>query len=746
MFFSVSNHSPTIEAKAVTLIEKPWEYKMVARVTQQIRHDKNNRQSWYQDPETRHCFYSGVEGINPNIRVSAENPPHMLHAIIADYDTVLSDERIDEAIVNLKVKPAWVEKSFSGHCRLVWPLVRPLPVDSMEFFKYVMAQANEWLELETLPMLDVSAMTTATRYYCNGCEWRATGHPDVTARQMQSFYVDCGAKFSYRPVGLDGTIPLDKVEEALKKRYPSFNWPSDFAVKSQGPSFWIEGSTSPLSAIVKDGGMFSYAAHASKPFHSWSDLLGEGFSSEYSKSAIAAATEGIFTDGKEFYHNFTGSYKFDSMVMLKTILKVNRGVTEKAGPDGKSMMDKVLTHVGTYGRVDAIAPHAFYPTGLLHLSHGRKELNIYSGKMIEPATEGTQKWGPQGNFPFWSAVLDHLFDPHDIQLAHFLASYSYAYNSALAHAPLPGQLSIFAGERGNGKTLVNRELIGYSYGGYADCSRFLIKGEDFTAHLFEYGYWVCDDETSGDNERAQQRIRTAMKTIVANSTQTYHKKFGLPSQVKFEGRVGITANLDYLSTRVISVDGHALDKLNLYRCNQVPDSFKFPTRPEIRRIRDAETPYFLRFLADYKVPDFLGTNTRFGLDSFQETSLLQNVQQTSASAPFCELLIVALEHYFQANPEASVWKGPVTEVQRLIQTDPGRQFQFDHSSLNLNAVHRALERVEREKLLECSRETGRHNFRLYVFKRPAELPAPQPPQPPQSTPDAPLPFNPFEKK
>src|SRR6266850_539626 len=89
----------------------PWEFTPTETLTEQIRKDKQSRQEWYQSVSTQHCFYTVVEGANPNQRISKDNPPRLIHGFAADYDVKIPKARIDEVIAAMKIKPAYVEKS-----------------------------------------------------------------------------------------------------------------------------------------------------------------------------------------------------------------------------------------------------------------------------------------------------------------------------------------------------------------------------------------------------------------------------------------------------------------------------------------------------------------------------------------------------------------------------------------------------------------------------------------------------------
>src|SRR5258705_13069906 len=63
----------------------PWDFKPTQMPSEKICKDKEERQLWYRTKSTEWNFYSGIEPANPNQRISKDNPPKFIHALVADY-------------------------------------------------------------------------------------------------------------------------------------------------------------------------------------------------------------------------------------------------------------------------------------------------------------------------------------------------------------------------------------------------------------------------------------------------------------------------------------------------------------------------------------------------------------------------------------------------------------------------------------------------------------------------------------
>lgn len=690
----------------------PWEFKPTETITTQIRKDKEERQRWYKTATTKHCFYTALEGVNASQRINRDNPPHAIHGFVADYDIELTQERIAEAVNKMKVKPAWIETSLGGHFRLVWVLSSPILVDSQDFCVFLLQRAQDWLKLGLLPELDKQAFETSTRLYCNGCQWVDTGFGAISASEAQAFFVESGLKFRFRAPDDEG-IPLDVVEAELKKRFPTFNWPGPFELDSQGPSFWVPGSESPQSAIVKPGGMFTFAAHAVKPFYSWSDILGAEFTSEFRKAALAKATTDIWWDGKSYWWKQNGAYVPEEETKVMRWLKVACRLSNKPGKSGVSPIEEALTHICHNQRVSGAGPFIFRPPGLIIYDKERK-LNTYRGVAIKPAA-GKHPWVPNGTFRFLYAFFEAFYDPEN-QLDHFRAWWKRLYASALHCVPQPGPNIGLMGGVGIGKTFVNRRLVGESVGGYVDASDYLVSGAQFNSHLFQKGMWVLDDDSPSGSVQATNRVHMMFKKIAANQQFLCNAKFQNAVMLEWMGRIGITTNLDFLSARIFGpFDNGTLDKMSLFRCAKT-STFQFPAdRRETDKIVTEELPCLLRSLEDWEPPPEIPRDNRYGYAAVQEKSLLDQTYQSSPTASFKELLIEFLMLFFREETKADYWEGTVSMLMRAVCLAQNNEVML--RSVRIEVVSRYLEQIQREQSIRCEVRKGLHNTRIWRFYR-----------------------------
>jgi len=679
---------------------EPWTFTPASRPGDRICLDKEERQIWYRRKDTEWNFYTGIEPANDVQRCSKENPPKFIHALAADYDVKISDERIDEAIQSMEIRPVWVERSLGGNCRLIWILPRPLQVESMDFSIWILQAAKKWLHLDLLPGLDVSAWENPTRLFCNGAVWRKVDNSGpINENKLQAFFVETAKKFKFRaPEGNE--IPLEVVEKTIRDKYPGFSWPTAFEENSQGPSFWIVDSTSPLSAIVKKDGMLTFSAHAAKPFYPWSDILGKEFVKEINEESITRATLDVFHDGQSYWRKIDGVYQSVSESAMKIYLKKGCGIPEKK-------IEDTLFHLHENSRVVGAAPFVFREPGLIEYNC-RKVLNTWRNNVMKPAesSEGLEKtW-------VWY-FLNNLFDPPE-QLVWVLAWWKHYYLSGFELTPRPGQNIYLLGKAGKGKTFFCRQLVGKTVGGFVDASRYIVDGDAFGSENYHVPLWCIDDSSPGNSTNAHDRFSAMMKKTAANQEFKVNEKFRVPVTVEWAGRISVTANIDFVSSRILSsLDNTSADKTSVFKCTDA--DIHFPERYELQRTLTIELPLLCRYLIDWEVPDIVPRDGRFGYAPHHNQFLLDQTHQTSRAAPLKEILIEELRAYFIANPEATEWRGSLTALVRLLQSNAWNDYFM--KSFKPETFNRYLELIEREGIIKCRTETGENKIRIWIFPK-----------------------------
>jgi hypothetical protein len=658
----------------------PWDFKPASPIPETVRTDKKLRDVWIENPTTEHHVYTFFEGINNRYRITAPNadgegnPVRAMHALVADYDHHnTSKEEVMRKIERTSWKPNWVERTLSGNWRFVWLLEKPLLFPSHSFAKHFLQTFPQFAFDPSLFLVafDRSAWEAPERLYVNSCEWHHIHDKPIPEDISRGWLVKASEKFGFDRDEFGIAIPLDVMKPKLEEKYPRFiDWPGEFSLNSQGPSFWVDGSVSPKSAIVRDTGMQTFSDHAAKAFYSWAELVGIDFCRAYEAEAIGRAVKEIYHDSRLYWRKLASSiWRGYEKADIVNHLVTKRGVSVSAKKKGPSEVQRCIEYIQSEQGIQGAAPCIYLPEGLIP-QHG--ELPLLNTSNVRPMAPAQEKgvWGLHGGFPWLSSLMDAFFSSPD-QLPYWLAHHAYAYQAALNGEPCSGQAVIIIGGTGTGKTLLGSEVFGRTLGGSIDAQRYLMGEDKFGSQLFHVPVWLINDATVSTDPKKFRFYTETVKKAVANCDLEYHKKFAVPTMVKWLGRIFITGNDDEESIRIIPNLGQSiLDKLMLFRAVH-ETKFKFPSMAEIKRILDRELPAYCAYLRDYKIHDDLVGDSRFGIECYHEPSLVRSSNQSSENAGFGEILEDWKQFYFETDkPEAKFWKGTAFQLLKELNNDP----------------------------------------------------------------------------
>jgi hypothetical protein len=160
-----------------------------------------------------------------------------------------------------------------------------------------------------------------------------------------------------------------------------------------------------------------------------------------------------------------------------------------------------------------------------------------------------------------------------------------------------------------------------------------------------------------------------IKKVVANHFFRSNEKFRVATVVTWRGRVVATTNVDEESVRAIpELGGSILDKIMLFKTADTAPVV-FPQQSELETILKAEAPYFARKLLNYKVPENLKSESRFGVRPYHDASLLIAAEHSSSTGPFLGLLKAWKKDHFERHPNRAYWEGPTYELHRELAAE-----------------------------------------------------------------------------
>jgi hypothetical protein len=640
---------------------------------------------------------------------------------VVDIDHSYSREEIFALARTLPYRPTYIEKSLGVGWRFVFLLEDKVPWPEKSALSTVAFEGlQKLLGLNLVFGVDYGSWSRSTQLYANGGVWEMLEKSEpIPLAQIETTIFNAVVTASRKSRSVE--VQLPRIAKMIVKKWPGWEWPEDSVEGSQGPTWWVEGSTSPRSAIVHADGMYTFADHADKEWWTWEDLLGRGAIEKDREEQIARAVADYHTDGRMFFkpRHDGGHEELKPDALRRRLIGRNGLSPHSSKKRPQSEVDQVILQIEETRRVDFVAPFVYRPPGII-VYNSYRYLNTLDLRPMQPAMESTC-WGQEGRFPWISEWLDRIFI-HPDQLAHWTYWLHWYYRNAVDRTPEQGQSVIMAGGAGIGKTFLNVGILSVLMGGHEDAVRFLMREDSFGGHLFRRGLWTIDAQTMAASNITLRKFTGAFKRTVANCEHEYHLKFGTPCQVSWDGRVNATCNLDMWSQMLLpSLEESLRDKVNFYRLidNQLdsPDHLRlpinfFPRKRKLLAIRDEELPWFARYIYDLEIPREWEGDSRYGIRSFQDAEMSENAFLNSGASSAYEVIAQFME-YYQKLEESSVFEGTAVNLLSSIHEIPA--LSTVARGMNIDSLTRRLAQMSDVNHEVVSHYTDEFGMRRWVI-------------------------------
>ena len=612
---------------------------------------------WCKDPQTRHGFVSGFEGLDPSKRVSSSNPAYSMRALIIDYDSPSddSDQTLVEKVLSRcgEFPPTHLCRTYSSGARLVWEFEEPATATHEVLKRLTRALAREVKAAKALSGREGAALSDLSKYYECGSPRIDLKTLKLSSSMINHLLLQESSKVDWGE--LAESVSIELVAEAVEAKFAGA-WEGPFTLGARGKRFWDPTADNPTAAIVRESGMQCFTGP--QPFVPWAQIFGAGFVKEATENRVARAVSGFAFDGQRYWKESPGGWVDYARIDAAMHMRVS-GLKP-------TEVDAALAMVQTQKRVDAAVPLAYWPTGIVPLM-GKRVINTFSRSVIPPHQKESD-WG-QG-FPKLSDFFGQFFEKvggSDTQLVHFLAWMRRFYASCLDRKPVPGQVMFIAGDVSQGKTFLSNVVMNRIFGGSVDASSYLLGETSFSGHLFESALWTIDD-TKPSQDGAHSRYSAMIKKIPANQLFLYNEKYAKSKMIPWLGRVVVSCNLDAESLRILpDVETSLLDKIMLLK---VATREYFDFKNLIKDLDD-ELPHFLRWLIDWDpLEDDPGVieASRYEVASYHHPELLASAREVTDSHSFLELLSLFMEDFCQSSGQEK-WIGTPTELLRNLMMD-----------------------------------------------------------------------------
>ena len=672
--FSIRNLAdPVIDRK----FDEPW--LTAPEIHPNFANDRDAYKRWLHDKDSVVPLFSLVEGENRSLRTSAANRPYRIHGVVADYDATLTDAEVTAGLERVpRQYPvfAW-NRTRRGGVRCVWQFERPVFYYGPDSFKRLMSRVKKELKLNSLfPELDDKALMDPNQTYAAGSGWTVKADAYIKNQTLWLWLFEVLTRtddFS----GEDVEIPLDRVAAEAERKFPG-RWKGDFVEGARGLRFWDAMADNETAAIVRKTGMSCFTGP--KAFMRWQDIFGRDFVQAFLEDKRGKAMADLWSDTeKNFYRRLPDeTWDLITTEQLRRHLKVQFGLSDKAGEDASSEVDQVIHRIETAKRVDRAVPLPHWRGDIIEID-GRRHLNTSTCRLF-PAALDPQDWAV--NFP-WIAdyATGLMIDKQNLDV--LLYATAVHLKSCHEGRPCRGHAMFIAGPTGTGKTFWSRRILGRMFGGctsvtkqFTDPSRNKYNDGCFTRPI-----WTIDDAITRDDPAQYTNYSNEVKALVANPEFHYAKKWGYEGDCPFTGRLWVTMNLDSLSLTMLPDTGISmLEKVCFLRTSarQIAVASNESERYEVV---DRELPYFIRWLLDMPRPSWLEDDKRFGFKAWHDQTLLDEARGYSAHSAVVSAVDAWRRDHEPENPRVREWSGNAAQLLSFLRAHPEAGISVERMSV-----------------------------------------------------------------
>lgn len=621
--------------------------------------DKAAYRAYITNAKTQDCLFSGIRGLVPNARVSRENAPALLIAVVADYDKVMTPEERAKKTAKLSVKPSFVAESYSGGTHAVWVLAKPIPLmPNAEMVRALQKVIVRELRLaNAYGVLDLKAFNNPAQYYHAGWNWQVVDPNPVPEETTMLWFEEAMKKSDFRHQGTN--IPLERVREEMEKRFPG-RWSGDFVIGARGVRFWDSMADCPTAAVVCENGMVCFTGGF--PFRSWEDIFGHEFIARFQADTIGKALSECYFINNSFYVRtdypgedgaLTPAWQSLNRQNYETLAAERYGLSNKPQEDGsQSPVKEVVAKIIRHRSLPAACPFIYRKETIIHVQD-EPRLNTSFLRVHEPDLSKGKSWGD--GFPFVAAFMERIF-PDVIQRDRFMAAWAYTYRNAYHGTPRNGHTIFIAGAVGGGKNFLSECLYGESMGGSADASEYVLGQTRFNDHLMSIGVWTCNDTVTRGDPRERATFAKALKKMSANYQHMCEGKFKKAAGIFWSGRIIVTLNTDPDSLQLLpDVELSNRDKISLFKTSDEP----MRDTNAVAKAK-AEMGALCAFLLNWEIPEHCVGDTRWGVRNYLHPELLAEAANSGSSASFREILSLFVNDMFTADARLMEISGSAT--------------------------------------------------------------------------------------
>jgi hypothetical protein len=373
------------------------------------------------------------------------------------------------------------------------------------------------------------------------------------------------------------------------------------------------------------------------------------------EQALVAQPPAAFYDvsRKEFLmQDKRGNWIGLTEAQFKRVLR-QHGISARADEKGGlSPQDEAILNLQQDRNVTWSGPLAGYKTGFYDMS-GTRVLVTSSPRIIEPEP---------GDWSMLQSVIEGVLGGEEEQIAHFNAWLKLSYEALRAGRRTPGQVVVFCGPHGCGKSLLQQLVTEVLGGRCAKPFQAMSGGTSFNGDWFAAEHLVVEDEQASTDIRARRACGRQIKNITVNVSQRLHAKHRDAIVLRPFWRMSVSLNSEQENIMIIPpLDDSLEDKVMIFQAAR----HVMPMSTGTAEQRDAfwaalvaQVPAMLAELVAMEIPAELKCE-RFGVKHYHHPEIIRMLNEVAPENRLLALVDATL--FAPSNPSLPVVGEPLTE-------------------------------------------------------------------------------------
>lgn len=323
--------------------------------------------------------------------------------------------------------------------------------------------------------------------------------------------------------------------------------------------------------------------------------------------------------------------------------------------DDLSEVDQALLWIMERNRVDYAIDLAGYPEGWLDCD-GR-DLLVTQSCVPLPAVDG--------DWPHIEKYLKELLGATVFE--YQMAWWQWARKSIrLSDSMLPGQVMVYIGESGAGKSFLQKMTTRLLGGHHSNPFNYMSGKSSFNADLFLAEHLVIEDQFADTGGKGRREFGAKLKEMAVNQVVSCHGKGADAITLKPKWRVSMSMNDEKENLQVLpQLDASILDKIMLISCSMPEFPVDLATEDgwaKWDKLVTSELPALAHAIDTFEIPKCI-KSARYGVKAWHDKDIIDSEGESSVEQRFYDILMFDLP---TIDTEVDEWKGKSTDLERLL--------------------------------------------------------------------------------